>query len=369
MSSFECRLIHNYSDFEKIVDLEILVWDLESRDAVPSSLMHAMATNGSLVVGAYDQDQLIGMALGFPARRGKKWMLWSHMAAVHPDYQGKGIGFLLKQFQRTWCLEQGYDTIGWTFDPLQRGNANFNLNHLGAVSQTYHINFYGEMRDGINAGLPSDRLEVHWHLRNKRVAKLAQGTKAKLLPSYQQIPTLLQISDNGTPRFNNEINPLVENYLVEIPSDLKQLKQKNPTLALEWRLALRQALTQSFELGYSATDFIEIDGRYFYVINRPEQWFLYVVECADSSLYTGITPNIAKRINSHNQGKGAAYTASRRPVRLLGAWQFENRSNAMKAEISFKKLNRQAKIRFIHQQMPYQNAPFFVDIDSFDTPS
>ncbi len=366
MAQIECRLIHGYTAFEEIVDLEIAVWDLDPRDAVPANLMHAMATNGSLVVGAYDHDQVVGMALAFPSHDGKKWMLWSHMAAVHPDYQSQGIGFILKQFQRTWALQHRYNTIGWTFDPLQRGNANFNLNRLGATSQIYHINFYGEMRDGINVGLPSDRLEVHWHLKDKQVSKLSQGIARKTTKSWDNIPKLVKLDDRGNPQTHENSNLDSDCYLVEIPGDLKGLKQEQPSLALEWRLALRKVLLESFNQGYRATDFIEIDQRCYYVLTRPEPWFLYVLECSDSTLYTGITPNISKRVITHNQGKGAAYTASRRPVRLLAAWRFSTRADAAHAEVHFKKLPRQAKLNLIQQQIPYKDAPFVVNIDTFD---
>src|SRR5437868_1566843 len=164
----------------------MLVWGLPPRDAVPSNLLHAMVNSGSLVVGASEDNKLIGMALMFPTDRSKHKRLWSHMAAVDPAYQSQGIGFGLKQFQRKWALEKGYQEIGWTFDPLQRGNANFNLHVLGTVTNTYHVNFYGEMTDGINAGLPSDRVEAVWHLRNQRVKQLGE---------HKQPSPLLSLSD------------------------------------------------------------------------------------------------------------------------------------------------------------------------------
>jgi len=363
VTSIECRLIHDYEDFEKIVDLEIAVWDLDARDAVPANLMHAMATNGNLVVGAYDRNQIIGMALAFPAQKNGKWILWSHMAAVHPNCQNQGVGFLLKQFQRTWALERNYPIIGWTFDPLQRGNANFNLNRLGAISNIYHVNFYGEMRDGINAGLPSDRLEVHWYLRQKRVANLAQST---MLPPISNIeaPILLKSTEYRAPVVEKP-NWNDKAYFVEIPSDLRNLKQTNPHLALEWRLALRHALVVAFERGYTASDFVERDGKHYYILTCSESWFLYVLKCADTTLYTGITPNIPQRLKRHNQGKGAAYTASRRPVELLGGWRFPNRASATRAESQFKKLSRQNKLNYIQQQIPYENAPFVANHDVF----
>ncbi|MFL5753291.1 MAG: GIY-YIG nuclease family protein [Bacteroidia bacterium] len=73
-------------------------------------------------------------------------------------------------------------------------------------------------------------------------------------------------------------------------------------------------------------------------------WFVYMVECADGSIYTGITTNIKNRIEMHNAGLGAKYTRSRLPVKLLICWEHSNRSEATKREIEIKKLSRFQKL-------------------------
>ena len=77
-------------------------------------------------------------------------------------------------------------------------------------------------------------------------------------------------------------------------------------------------------------------------------WFLYVVMCADGSLYTGITKDIERRLNEHNTSKrGAKYTRSRRPVKVVYQKTYPDRSSASKAEYRFKKLNRKAKLKIV----------------------
>jgi putative endonuclease len=77
-------------------------------------------------------------------------------------------------------------------------------------------------------------------------------------------------------------------------------------------------------------------------------WWVYVVECSDGSLYTGVTTDITRRIKEHNSPtKGAKYTRSRQPVKLLTSWPVSNRSEAQKQEASFKKLSREKKLDFI----------------------
>ena len=72
-------------------------------------------------------------------------------------------------------------------------------------------------------------------------------------------------------------------------------------------------------------------------------WLVYIIECRDGSLYTGITNDLQKRIESHNAGTGAKYTAARRPVRLVYREDAASRSAASKREISIKRLTRKAK--------------------------
>lgn len=75
--------------------------------------------------------------------------------------------------------------------------------------------------------------------------------------------------------------------------------------------------------------------------------FMYVVKCADGTLYTGYTTNLDKRIAMHNKGQGAKYTRNRRPVTLLYYEQFPDKSSAMSAEYLFKQKTRQEKLYYI----------------------
>ena len=81
-------------------------------------------------------------------------------------------------------------------------------------------------------------------------------------------------------------------------------------------------------------------------------WYLYVVECSDGSLYTGVTTDVQRRLSEHNNtSKGAKYTRSRRPVRLVYYEKHSDRSSACKAEYALKKLSRKKKLELI--SMPY----------------
>lgn len=76
-------------------------------------------------------------------------------------------------------------------------------------------------------------------------------------------------------------------------------------------------------------------------------WTVYIVRCSDSTLYTGITNNLKKRLAEHNSGSGARYTRSRRPVCLVYREGLPNRAAASRREHQLKKLSRAEKIQII----------------------
>ncbi len=77
-------------------------------------------------------------------------------------------------------------------------------------------------------------------------------------------------------------------------------------------------------------------------------YYLYILKCADKTLYTGITTDLKRRVVEHNYSKlGAKYTSARRPVKLIYSKRFKNRSNAAKEEVRIKKLNRIQKLEEI----------------------
>lgn len=79
----------------------------------------------------------------------------------------------------------------------------------------------------------------------------------------------------------------------------------------------------------------------------PMPWFVYVVRCGDGSLYTGIATDVEARVGVHNDGRGARYTRSRRPVTLVYMERRRSRSSALKRELAIKGLPRVEKLALI----------------------
>jgi predicted GNAT superfamily acetyltransferase len=170
-------------------------------------------------------------------------------------------------YQREHVQRQGLGLITWTYDPLLARNAQLNIAKLGAVCTTYLPNLYGTMRDGLNAGLPSDRFQVDWWITTELVAdrlSRAPGDRPRLADlSAAGAVWLNPPGSDGTPQPPDPSSPIVEpgtTVLVEIPADFLALKAADPALALRWRLSTRAAFHVLFRQGYAVTDFLREPG-------------------------------------------------------------------------------------------------------------
>lgn len=80
-------------------------------------------------------------------------------------------------------------------------------------------------------------------------------------------------------------------------------------------------------------------------------WVVYLLKCSDDTIYTGITNNLEKRLICHNNGKGAKYTKTRRPVKLLKYFIVDSKSLSLRVEIKIKKLSRKEKLNLTLQDI------------------
>jgi predicted GNAT superfamily acetyltransferase len=252
--TIQCRPIISAEEVEALVDLHGPIWSTDDREAIPAHILIAIQHAGGLVLGAFDGSRAVGFSVGFPGIRDGESLFWSHATGVLPEYQGQGIGLRLKWLQRRLVLERGYNCIAWTYDPLQRGNANLNIRLLGCECNLYHVNFYGTMRDELNMGLPSDRFEVRWWLESERVQQRQRGLPPAVPEIGHLFCALSKQADGGS---GDVLWPSgVSQVLVEIPEEINGLRKEQPDLALRWRLQTREAFMGLFADGFSVADFV-----------------------------------------------------------------------------------------------------------------
>jgi predicted GNAT superfamily acetyltransferase len=275
------------------VELQRTVWDPAM--ATPIHQLIAAESCGGVLIGAFvgqGRERCVGFTYGFPAHhRGETW-LHSHQTAVESALRDRNVGETLKWLQRREALHLGYRRVTWTFDPLQCRNAYVNLHKLGATSAAYKENYYGELPDGMNIGLPSDRLWIDWHLDAERVIHrlddFVARTGVPLLPSPTRSdtdarpePPASAVVFETEPEAHGIRVPTGETRLdldadaihIEAPSDLDRLRDEiGDDAALEWRSRQRTAFTAYFDRGYVATGFLTRIGgrgrRGWYVLRR-----------------------------------------------------------------------------------------------------
>lgn len=163
----EIRHCHSLAEYDECVRLELATWG--ESITVPVPIFVVAHHTGGQVLGAFDGAKLIGCTLALAGVRNSTAFLHSHMTAVLPEYQNRGVGRRLKLFQRQDALRRGIHLVEWTFDPLELKNAHFNLSRLGAVARRYIPNCYGITESPLHAGLPTDRLVAEWWLDSPRV--------------------------------------------------------------------------------------------------------------------------------------------------------------------------------------------------------
>jgi predicted GNAT superfamily acetyltransferase len=174
------RKCQSLEDFQLCVALQREIWQESDLEIEPVTAFVVAANTGGQVLGAFDGERLAGYTLAVAGIRDGVPYLHSHMTGIHADFRDRGVGRMLKLFQRDEALSRNIRLICWTFDPLEFRNAYFNFNRLGAISRTYLPNFYGITTSPLHRGLATDRLLAEWHLDSPRVMAAAAGVPVQI---------------------------------------------------------------------------------------------------------------------------------------------------------------------------------------------
>lgn len=259
-SGLRIEVVHDLERLETVRQLIDEIWQPAANDPpITRSLLRALTHAGNYSALAYDGNTVLGVCLGFlgvePANT-----LHSHITGVIGAGAGRQVGYALKLDQRAWALERGLSAITWTYDPLVRRNAFFNITKLGARPVEYAVDFYGDMSDAINAGQRTDRLVTSWDLAGSiAVTSLAETVAIdieRLVAGGAEI--VLDETREQLPVARESAAPV---RLVRVPDDIEKLRSSAPELATEWRYAVREALGGLMNRGWSVTG-MSRDGYY-----------------------------------------------------------------------------------------------------------
>ena len=241
--SYHIRPFKDISDHEQCEQAQSIIWN--DPLYTPSNFTVTLQRHGGIALGAFTPEgKMLGFVLSFlspahiPAngpRAAQGLSQHSQMAGVMPEVQGMGIGEALKKAQAEATLALGQNLMTWTYDPLEARNAWLNLNKLGVIVRKYIPNCYGDMRDGLNRGLPSDRFEPEWWLTPE------------------------------TRAYFNEANASAK-MEIEITPHFQALKKADRAAALALRLRTRDQFMQAFADGYVAVRLERTPHRTAYVL-------------------------------------------------------------------------------------------------------
>ena len=275
------RELETLAELEAMTALFDEIWEPDpGNPSVRLDLLRAMTKAGNYATGAYDaaSGALLGACVGFfgPPSRAE---LHSHIAGVVPAGLGRSVGFALKVHQRAWCLHRDVRVIAWTYDPLIRRNAYFNLVKLGARPVEYLRNFYGVMDDVINGGTETDRMLVHWDLRSVAASDASAGKpRPASFAGERARGAVVALSGDGdgdglpVPGLPLAGGPLTRapRLLVGVPADIEAIRLSDPARAAAWRAALRDVLSPLLTDGAHVTGF-DRTGWYVVSMEREER--------------------------------------------------------------------------------------------------
>lgn len=296
MHAIDIRPLSTLEEIEQLEELQRVTWGMSDLEVIPARMLHALAHQGAVLLGAVDGEKVVGFVLGVIGTvqelteridqvAAARLKMYSVIMGVLPDYQSYGLGYQLKLAQRESALKLGIRLVTWTYDPLEARNARLNIGKLGTICRQYWRNFHGEM-EGINAGLPTDRFHVEWWVTSNRVKSRVQQRRgpldfaslvaggATLVNEVQFEPDQPPVPPATLPLIEGEIlqNNMV---MVEIPYNFQAIKQQDMEAAQRWRRHTRSLFEQLFAANFVATDFIfhqDDDGqrRGFYLLTHQD---------------------------------------------------------------------------------------------------
>jgi predicted GNAT superfamily acetyltransferase len=255
------RKAESIADYLACQEAQKRAWGItDDSYLVPLATMVGAQLHGGLVLGAFRlSGEALGLSFAFLGKIEGRLCLYSQLTGIVPGQQGLGLGGRLKAAQREFARAEGLACLAWAFDPLQAGNARFNLDKLGATASKFVEDMYGRRTDALNANATTDRLIAEW--------STDVDSSVRLPIEIDGLPRLIEMEKTPAASLEGKLEALA--VLLEIPADIARIRNENPELAETWARAVRESFQAAFSQGYRAEGFSrDRDGRCFYWLRK-----------------------------------------------------------------------------------------------------
>lgn len=221
----------------------------------PKLLSAIVANGGTAVAASAGNGALVGFAYGFVGFDGQHNYLYSQATFIDPDYQGLGVGRLLKQEQARIAASAGLASMRWAFDPILSRNAHFNLDVLGARGVRFAPRYYDEAF--------SDRLIVDWDLAAFRGEQAVPADQGEIAPPTAPVtstrPQLPASPRTFTP--DDWGRAFADGAIIRVPIPAANPETTlDPVLVEALRFTVAETFTDLFARGYVAEHCIKVDA-------------------------------------------------------------------------------------------------------------
>lgn len=286
----QIRELRSPAEFAEASQAAKAAWGFPDLMVPPPPDMITATHSGGMTAGAFEGRRLLGFVHAVPRTNLGRPTIHSHLLAVRPDAQRRGLSVLLKLYQRQWCLARGIGLVTWTYDPFMLRNARLNLVRLGAVVPVFLPDFYGKV-GGIYGELPSDRFEVHWKLESPAVERAARGETSELTP--EEVATLpvvrsgqpgrrkesagememgsvpfSVITKNGTDPISPISPPSARRILLPFPAGFPEAFRDDLAAGVAARRRFGRAAAALFAEGFEAVSVVETPRGPAYLLER-----------------------------------------------------------------------------------------------------
>lgn len=261
----EIRLVKP-EECRQLVPIQIAAWQMEPEEAMPHHFFVSAIKTGSLIVGAYEGEKMVGFIYSFPslAFRRERPTHEMDMMAIYPEYQRQGVAQALFQgyFRELGphCAHWGMEPlVSGTFDPFLSHNAHIYVRKFGSIGAKFIPNMYGEMT-GIYTGLRTDRFQTLFRPLGVHSQARMRGLPSDLDVDYEPDGRCINEIEfeNDLPRLKSVSLEMDSDVLFyKMPYDIALMKARDLPMAVDWQRRTAEAFERYINQGgWVMTDYL-----------------------------------------------------------------------------------------------------------------